>query len=79
MVLLITKRLRHTGVSGCFVEFFGAGVSDLSVADRATVANMCPEYGALVGFFPVDEVTLEYLGRTGRDAHQVRCIEAYLR
>jgi len=79
IVLLITKRLRHTGVVNCFVEFFGPGVSELSVADRATIANMCPEYGALVGFFPTDELTMKYLEQTGRDAQQVRCIREYLK
>ena len=79
IVLLVTKRLRHTGVVNCFVEFFGPGVSELSIADRATIANMCPEYGALVGFFPTDELTMKYLEQTGRDGQQVRCIREYLK
>lgn len=69
VVLLVTKRLRQaTSVvqPGCFVEFFGPGIRELSIADRATIANMCPEYGALIGFFPTDEQTLEYLAHTGR-------------
>lgn len=59
LVLTITKNLRDLGVVGKFVEFFGPGVANLSIADRATVANMCPEYGATVGFFPVDERTIQ--------------------
>ncbi len=80
IVLLVTKRLRQSpeSVSGCFVEFFGPGVLELSVSDRAAIANMCPEYGALVGFFPTDEETLRYLDKTGRDAHQMKCIKEYL-
>ncbi|KAH8024242.1 hypothetical protein HPB51_022361 [Rhipicephalus microplus] len=65
LVLTITKHLRQVGVVGKFVEFFGPGVAQLSIADRATVSNMCPEYGATVGFFPVDVKTLEYLRQTG--------------
>ena len=60
------KHLRQTGVVGKFVEFFGPGVAELSIADRATIANMCPEYGATVGFFPVDVASLDYLRQTGR-------------
>ena len=67
MVLTITKHLRQVGVVGKFVEFFGPGVSKLSIADRATIANMCPEYGATVGFFPVDERSLDYLKQTSRN------------
>jgi aconitate hydratase len=78
IVLLITKRLRHAGVSGSFVEFFGPGVAELSVADRATISNMCPEYGALIGFFPADDDTVKYLEHTGRDRQKVECIKAYL-
>ena len=65
VVLTITKHLRSIGVVGKFVEFFGPGVAQLSIADRATIANMCPEYGATVGFFPVDTETLAYLSQTG--------------
>ncbi len=79
LVLLITKKLRSASVAGCFVEFFGPGVGELSVADRATIANMCPEYGALVGFFPTDEETLRYLSHTCRDRQQMECIREYLR
>lgn len=60
------QHLRQIGVVGKFVEFFGPGVSHLSIADRATIANMCPEYGATVGFFPVDEKSLLYLRQTGK-------------
>jgi hypothetical protein len=67
LVLTITQMLRKKGVVGKFVEFYGAGLSALSLADRATVANMAPEYGATMGFFPVDAQTLEYLRFTNRD------------
>jgi aconitate hydratase len=66
LVLTITKHLRSIGVVGKFVEFFGEGVKYLSIADRATIANMCPEYGATVGYFPVDDATLSYLRQTGK-------------
>ncbi|XP_052786508.1 cytoplasmic aconitate hydratase-like isoform X2 [Mya arenaria] len=79
IVLTITKHLRSVGVVGKFVEFFGPGVSALSIADRATISNMCPEYGATVGFFPVDEKSLQYLRQTGRDESKIAQIEAYLR
>ena len=59
------QHLRTIGVVGKFVEFFGPGVAQLSIADRATIANMCPEYGATVGYFPVDGASLEYLSQTG--------------
>ena len=65
IVLTITKHLRQIGVVGKFVEFFGPGVAKLSIADRATIANMCPEYGATCAFFPIDDVALDYL-RSGR-------------
>lgn len=65
LVLTITQNLRSHGVVGKFVEFFGDGCRFLSIADRATIANMCPEYGATVGFFPVDQVTLDYLRQSG--------------
>lgn len=77
LVLVVTEMLRRHGVVGKFVEFFGTGLSTISVPDRATVANMAPEYGATVGFFPVDEVTLDYLRATGRPASQIELIEAY--
>ena len=79
VVLTITKHLRQVGVVGKFVEFFGPGVSELSIADRATIANMCPEYGATVGFFPTDDKTLVYLRQTGRDEEVVKYVEAYLK
>ncbi|MFQ5513174.1 MAG: aconitate hydratase AcnA [Myxococcota bacterium] len=79
LVLTVTQRLREHGVVGKFVEFFGPGLAALSLADRATVANMVPEYGATIGFFPVDEKTLEYLRLTGREEEQIECVEAYLR
>ena len=77
LVLTITQMLRKKGVVGKFVEYFGPGLSALSVADRATVANMSPEYGATMGFFPVDQQTLEYLKFTNRDPDQVALVEAY--
>jgi len=69
--------LRKRGVVGKFVEFFGPGVASLSLADRATVANMAPEYGATMGYFPIDNQTLDYLRLTGRDDHKVKQVEAY--
>lgn len=66
LVLLCTKMLREKGVVDKFVEFFGPGVHTLSLADRATISNMAPEYGATIGLFPVDHRTLEYLVQTGR-------------
>jgi aconitate hydratase len=77
LVLTIVQILRKKGVVGKFVEFFGAGLSALSLADRATVANMAPEYGATMGFFPVDRETLEYLKFTNRDPDLVALVEAY--
>jgi aconitate hydratase len=77
LVLTITQMLRKKGVVGKFVEFYGAGLSALSVADRATVANMAPEYGATMGFFPVDSETLAYLRFTNRDAALIALVEAY--
>lgn len=77
LVLTLTKRLRDYGVVGAFVEYFGDGLDTLSVADRATVANMAPEYGATVGFFPIDRQTLDYLTQSGRTPAQVALIEAY--
>ncbi|KAF4518982.1 hypothetical protein B566_EDAN007770 [Ephemera danica] len=78
LVLTITKHLRQIGVVGKFVEFYGPGVAALSIADRATISNMCPEYGATVGFFPVDAATLAYLRQTSRDEAKVQAIEKYL-
>src|SRR3546814_6993987 len=69
--------LRAKGVVGRFVEFYGPGVSTLSLADRATIANMAPEYGATCGFFPVDAKTLDYLRLTGRADEEVALVEAY--
>jgi len=77
LVLTVTQMLRKKGVVGKFVEFYGAGLSQLSVADRATIANMAPEYGATIGFFPVDEGTLAYLRTSNRDPHLIDLIEAY--
>ncbi len=77
LVLTVTQMLRKKGVVGKFVEFYGAGLSALSLPDRATVANMAPEYGATMGFFPVDRETLEFLEFTNRDAALVALVEAY--
>lgn len=79
LVLTVTQMLRKHGVVGKFVEFHGEGMGKLSLADRATIANMSPEYGATMGFFPVDHVTLDYLRLTGRSNETVSMIEAYLR
>jgi len=77
LVLTVTELLRKKGVVGKFVEFYGPGLDHLSLADRATVANMAPEYGATMGFFPVDQQTLDYLRLTGREESLVRLVEAY--
>ncbi|MDP9491999.1 MAG: aconitate hydratase, partial [Actinomycetota bacterium] len=77
LVLTVTQILRQTGVVGKFVEYFGAGVSNLPLADRATIGNMSPEYGATCGFFPVDEITIEYLRLTGRAEQRIALVEAY--
>ncbi|KAF2284959.1 hypothetical protein GH714_033087 [Hevea brasiliensis] len=79
LVLTVTQMLRKHGVVGKFVEFYGDGMGELSLADRATIANMSPEYGATMGFFPVDHVTLQYLKLTGRSDETLAMIEAYLR
>jgi aconitate hydratase len=79
VVLTITKHLRQVGVVGKFVEFFGPGVSQLSIADRATISNMCPEYGATVGYFPVDEMSVKYLHQTARDPHKIKRVIEYLK
>ena len=77
LVLRITEMLRKKGVVGKFVEYFGPGLSNMTLADRATIANMCPEYGATVGFFPVDDETLNYMRSTGRPAELVDLVERY--
>ncbi|MFN0117213.1 MAG: aconitate hydratase AcnA [Elusimicrobiota bacterium] len=77
LVLTVTQILRKRGVVGKFVEFYGQGLSSLSLADRATIANMAPEYGATVGFFPVDEITLDYLAQTGRDSQAITLVRDY--
>ncbi|MBY0566878.1 MAG: aconitate hydratase AcnA [Hyphomonadaceae bacterium] len=77
LVLTVTQMLRKRGVVGKFVEFFGPGLDTMSVEDRATIANMAPEYGATCGFFPVDQKTVDYLTATGRDPARVALVEAY--
>ena len=77
LVLTVVKILRDKGVVGKFVEFYGSGLKNLSLADRATIANMAPEYGATCGFFPVDEETLKYLKFSGRDNATVELVESY--
>jgi len=79
LVLTVTRRLREKGVVDKFVEFFGPGVAHLSVPDRATVSNMCPEYGATSALFPIDEATIAYLRGTGREPTRVARVEAYAR
>jgi len=77
LVLTVVEMLRAHGVVGKFVEFYGAGVAKLSLADRATIANMAPEYGATCGLFPIDDETLNYLRLTGREAEEIALVEAY--
>ncbi len=77
LVLTVTQILRQTGVVGKFVEYFGQGISNLPLADRATIGNMSPEYGATCGFFPVDQITLDYLRLTGRPEERIALVEAY--
>ncbi len=77
LVLTITEALRKKGVVGKFVEFYGPGLAHLTIADRVTLGNMCPEYGATVAIFPIDEMTLDYLRLTGREKAQVALVEAY--
>jgi aconitate hydratase len=77
LVLTVVKMLRDKGVVGKFVEFYGEGLKNLSLADRATIANMAPEYGATCGFFPIDDETLKYLKFSGRDQHTVDIVEKY--
>ena len=77
LVLTVTQMLRKHGVVGKFVEFYGDGLADLPLADRATIANMSPEYGATCGFFPIDDITLSYMRLTGRSDDEVALVEAY--
>src|SRR3954466_8060742 len=77
LVLTVTQVLRQKGVVGRFVEFYGPGLDNITVADRATIANMAPEYGATCGFFPIDQRTLDYLELTGRDADRIALVKAY--
>jgi aconitate hydratase len=79
LVLTVTEILRRHKVVGTFVELFGEGTASLSLPDRATIANMAPEYGATLGFFPVDEKTVDYLRQTGRNEAEVEAFEAYFR
>jgi aconitate hydratase len=79
LVLTITEMLRKHGVVGKFVEFFGPGLDDLTIADRATIGNMSPEYGSTIAVFPIDQMTLDYLRLTGRDERQVVLVEEYAR
>src|SRR6195256_4564204 len=79
LVLAVTEKLRKHGVVGKFVEFFGAGLEHLTIADRATLGNMCPEYGATIAIFPIDEMTLIYLRLTGRDEAGAQLVAAYTR
>jgi aconitate hydratase len=79
LVLTITEALRRHGVVGKFVEFFGDGLRHLTIADRATLGNMCPEYGATIAIFPIDEMTLDYLRLTGRDESAVQLVDRYAR
>ncbi len=77
LVLTVTQALRKLGVVGKFVEFYGPGIAELPLADRATISNMAPEYGATCGIFPVDAETLRYLRLTGRSDDQIALVEAY--
>ncbi len=79
LVLKVVEMLREKGVVGKFVEFYGAGLDNLPLADRATIANMAPEYGATCGFFPIDDETLRYMRNTGRDEDRIALVEAYAR
>ena len=79
LVLTVTEQLRKHGVVGKFVEFYGDGLRHLTIADRSTLGNMCPEYGATVAIFPIDDMTLDYLRLTGRDEARVELVEAYAR
>ena len=77
LVLTVTQMLRRKGVVGKFVEFFGPGLDQLALADRATISNMAPEYGATCGFFPVDKVDVRLPAPVGRDTHRIALVEAY--
>src|SRR5690606_15791437 len=79
LVLTITEMLRREKVVGKFVEFCGEGAASLSVAERATIGNMAPEYGATMGFFPVDDRTIEYFKGTGRTAAEIAALQAYFK
>src|SRR5699024_7190771 len=79
LVLTVAELLRRTGVVGKFVEFFGEGVANVPLANRATIGNMSPEYGATCALVPLDNETLDYLRLAGRDEHQIRLVEAYAR
>jgi aconitate hydratase len=79
LVLTVTEMLRRKGVVGKFVEFYGPGVASLALADRATIGNMLPEYGATCGIFPVDQITLDYLRLTGRSEERIELVEAYMK
>ena len=79
LTLTVTEMLRRHGVVSKFVEFFGPGLSNMSLPDRATIANMSPEYGATMGFFPIDSEALRYMSRTGRSEEQVKLVEAYMK
>lgn len=79
LTLTVTEMLRKHGVVGKFVEFYGNGISNMSLPDRATIANMAPEYGATMGFFPIDDESLRYMRRTGRSKEQVDLVEAYMK
>merc|ERR1719375_580832 len=79
LVLTCVAMLRKLGVVGKFVEFFGPGCANLTLADRATIANMAPEYGATMGFFPVDDQSLTYLRQTGRSEEKIKRVESYLK
>ena len=77
LVLTITEKLRRHGVVGKFVEFYGSGLDNLSLADRATISNMAPEYGATCGFFPTDKETINYLRLSGKDKQHLAVVEEY--
>ncbi len=79
LVLTVTQMLRKKGVVDKFVEFYGEGLNNMSLTDRATIANMAPEYGATMGYFPVDEETLRYMRLTGRSEEVIDRTEAYMR
>src|SRR5690554_3894291 len=79
LTLTVTEMLRRHGVVSKFVEFYGPGLSNMSLPDRATIANMSPEYGATMGFFPIDDEALNYMRRTGRSDEQVKLVEAYMK